>query len=242
MVFFCWWLSDYLDVFPIAIAFSYGGGEGCIESDFVDEAETCGADAETDPAVLFHIVELTAEEVYIEGALRATLGVGNVVSSHRSLSCDLTDSWHCLDVFWMVWLKLWGAGCAEEWNPLTGNACTLWLRNLGVVGTLSFLWIEETSATGVPYTENGFSRAGLTQSGCKVTSFLKNVKPSPHYFFIFSSSSGCCRVGLIPKGHKATVVRPPKNLFLPMTCEDLGQKRILNRSWHAKKFNPSLMP
>ena len=92
MVFFCWWLSDYLDVFPIAIAFSYGGGEGCIESDFVDEAETCGADAETDPAVLFHIVELTAEEVYIEGVLRATLGVGNVVSSHRSLSCDLTDS------------------------------------------------------------------------------------------------------------------------------------------------------
>ena len=83
MVFFCWWLSDYLDVFPIAIAFSYGGGEGCIESDFVDEAETCGADAETDPAVLFHIVELTAEEVYIEGALRATLGVGNVVSGNN---------------------------------------------------------------------------------------------------------------------------------------------------------------
>ena len=244
MVFFCWWLSDYLDVFPIAIAFSYGGGEGCIESDFVDEAETCGADAETDPAVLFHIVELTAEEVYIEGALRATLGVGNVVSSHRSLSCDLTDSWHCLDVFWMVWLKLWGAGCAEEWNPLTGNACTLWLRNLGVVGTLSFLRIQRGFSNGSTLHGKWVLTSRAYPKRVQSYIFFEKRETFPslffHFFFI---------IRLLPRLTHSKKAQShgrasPKNLFLPMTrtkdgrgfWTGVGTQKSLTQVWCHKKF------
>ena len=90
-----YFLSDYLNVFPIAISFGHGAAERGVQANFVDEAQTGGADAEADPAVLFNIVEFLIEQVYVKRALGAALRVRNVVANHGLLSCNLTNLRHC---------------------------------------------------------------------------------------------------------------------------------------------------
>ena len=90
-----WLLSDYFNVFPVAISFGHGCTERCVEADTVDETQTCGADAEADPAVLFNVVELLCEQVYVKRTLGTALRVRNVVANHGFLSCNLTNLRHC---------------------------------------------------------------------------------------------------------------------------------------------------
>ena len=64
-------LSDYFDVFPIAISLGYRVVQRSVKSYFVDHAETGGAQFEFNPAVLLNVVKFSLKQVYVKRALGA---------------------------------------------------------------------------------------------------------------------------------------------------------------------------
>jgi len=62
-----------LNVFEIKVAFSLSSLKSGVETDFVDSAESTGADAKLNPHVLFYPVELLGVQVHIESAFGAAL-------------------------------------------------------------------------------------------------------------------------------------------------------------------------
>ena len=68
-------LADYTNVLPITITLGHCILQSGVESYLVNVAQTGSADVQTNPAVLFYIVELLCEQVHVEASLRATLGV-----------------------------------------------------------------------------------------------------------------------------------------------------------------------
>ena len=68
-------VSYYFNILPVNEALFNGLLQGGIETYFINQTKASSADLQLNPAVLLYIVELLAEQVYIEGALCAVLRV-----------------------------------------------------------------------------------------------------------------------------------------------------------------------
>ena len=79
------------DVLEVEIALGCSALESGVEADFVDGAESVCADAELNPHILLHPVELLGVEVYVEFAFGATFRVRDVVAHRRLFAGDLTN-------------------------------------------------------------------------------------------------------------------------------------------------------
>lgn len=66
-------LADYFNAFPITITLSYCILQSSIQTFFVNNAQTVGANAQTDPAVLFYIIEFLVKQVQIKGSFCSSL-------------------------------------------------------------------------------------------------------------------------------------------------------------------------
>lgn len=62
-----------MNVFEIEVPFGFGSLKSCVKTDFVDGAESTGADAQLNPHVLFYPIELFGVQVHIESAFGAAL-------------------------------------------------------------------------------------------------------------------------------------------------------------------------
>jgi hypothetical protein len=63
------YLSDYLDILPLAVSLGYSLSQCCIKTDTVNDTKTSRTDLQNNPTILFYIVELLSEQIDVESAL-----------------------------------------------------------------------------------------------------------------------------------------------------------------------------